>query len=64
MNKNSTLCYAAAALFFISAILKIATSGFSSGIIWLCLGSAFLCLGAASANKNNPNDPNSDTNQE
>lgn len=64
MKQNSTLCYIAAALFYINAILKITGSGgFSSGVIWLCLGSAFLCLGAAAAKKNNSTDKDKDSEQ-
>lgn len=46
MKDEKTIYYLASALFFVVAIMKISDSGFSSGIIWLCLGSAFLCLGA------------------
>ncbi len=49
---NTTLCFVAAALFFVSAILSLFTSSsISSAIVWLCLGSAFLCFGSAQKKK-------------
>ena len=40
-----TSYYIASVLFYIVAIINFSDTGFSSGVIWLCLGSAFLCLG-------------------
>lgn len=53
MNKKitSVLYFLASATFYAVAIIKMITTDFSSGIVWLCLGSAFLCLGAAMLNQ-------------
>lgn len=48
---NGTLFYAAAALFFLSAIIHFVGGHRSAGVIWLGLGSAFLCLGSVYARK-------------
>lgn len=47
-KKTSTvLCYIASVLFYIKAVMmKISDAGTSSAVIWMCLGSAFLCFGA------------------
>lgn len=45
------LCYLASILFYIIAAAKFFNTGFSSGVIWLCLGSAFLCFGSTNQNK-------------
>lgn len=51
-NKVSgTLFYVAAVLFYLAAIINFAGSDRSSGVIWLALGSAFLCLGSMYARK-------------
>lgn len=60
-NKTTMiLYYLASVLFYIMAITKFFNSGFSSGVIWLCLGSACLCFGASAQSKNNRSD-NEDT---
>ena len=48
MNSKKTihLYYLASVLFYIVAITKFFSTGFSSGVVWLCLGSAFLCIGS------------------
>ena len=45
------LYYIASILFYIVAIIKFFDSGTSSGVVWLCLGSAFLCFGASAQSK-------------
>ncbi len=53
MNKRKTsiLYFLASAALYAAAIIKMITVDFSSGVIWFCLGSAFLCLGAAMFNQ-------------
>ena len=41
---------------FNTAIIKFFDTGFSSGVVWLCLGSAFLCFGASAQSKNKKSD--------
>lgn len=56
-NKTTvTLYYLASLLFYIVAIIKFFNTGFSSGVIWLCLGSAFLCFGGSAQSKNKRSD--------
>ena len=58
MNKKlSILYYLVAVGFFITFIIKMLSSGFSSSIIWLCLGVANFCLGTfyLTRNKNDDN---------
>lgn len=43
--------YAAAVLFYLSAIIHFAGGDRSAGVIWLALGSTFLCLGSVYARK-------------
>lgn len=46
MNKKlSILYYLVAVGFFIIFIIRMLSSGFSSSVIWLCLGAANFCLG-------------------
>lgn len=46
-NKTSvTLYYLILIIFYIVAIIKFLGFDSSSSVIWLCLGSAFLCFGA------------------
>ncbi len=53
MNKktSSILYFLASAALYAVAIIKMFTVDFSSGVVWVCLGSAFLCLGAAMLNQ-------------
>ncbi len=53
MNKrtSSILYFLASAALYAVAIIKMFTVDFSSGVVWFCLGSAFLCLGAAMFNQ-------------
>lgn len=56
-NKTTiALYYLASLLFYITAIIKFFDTGFSSGVVWLCLGSAFLCFGASAQSKNKKSD--------
>ncbi len=48
---SSVLYFLASAALYAVAVIKMFTVDFSSGVIWFCLGSAFLCLGAAMLNK-------------
>lgn len=51
--KTTVILYCLASmLFYIIAITKFLNSGFSSGVIWLCLGSVCLCFGANAQSKN------------
>ena len=46
------LCFAAALLFYIAATVSHFTSSNTSmTVVWICLGSAFLCFGAVQKNK-------------
>ena len=46
MNKKlSILYYLVAVGFFITFIIRMLSSGFSSSVVWLCLGVANFCLG-------------------
>lgn len=58
MNKKlSILYYLVAAGFFIIFIIRMLSSGFSSSVVWLCLGVANFCLGTfyLIRNKNDDN---------
>lgn len=54
-NKNnkriSTLDYFSAVCFYIVAIINFINNDNSTGVVFLCLGSAFLCLGSVCSNK-------------
>ena len=46
------LCFAAALLLYIAAAVShFISSDTSMTVVWICLGSAFLCLGAVQKNK-------------
>lgn len=63
-NKTTvTLYYLASVLFYIVAITKFFNSGFSSGMIWVCLGSAYLCFGANAQSKNKRSDDEDTSNK-
>ena len=56
-NKTTvTLYYIVSLLFYITAIIKFFNTGFSSGVVWFCLGSAFLCIGESVKRKNKNSD--------
>lgn len=62
-NKNMkvSLNYVAAALFYISAFLCLFCShNTTMGIMWLGLGSTFLCIGSLESKKSKENDDNTD----
>ena len=49
---SSTLFYIAAVLFYLSALINlISGSHTSTTIVWLCLGSSFLCFGSLYSNR-------------
>lgn len=57
MNKKieGKVFYLVSVCFYIVALIHIISSDASDGVIWLCLGSAFLCLGVNATNKANKN---------
>lgn len=57
---NKSLYYLTCVLFCIVAIINFFNSDTTTGIVWLCLGTAFLCLGVSSKQKNNKKDDESD----
>ena len=56
---NKSLYYLTCVLFYIVAIINFFNSDTTTGAVWLCLGSVFLCLGPSSKQKNNENDDDS-----
>ena len=53
----STLFYVAAVLYYLAAIITFVSGNHNStGIMWLCLGSAILCFGSVFLNKSKDND--------
>lgn len=57
MKKTTvSLYYLVSLLFYIVAIINFFDTDFSSGIIWLYLGSAFLCFGGSAQSKNKKSD--------
>jgi positive regulator of sigma E activity len=50
--KKCNLFYLSGLLFFLVAVLNLVTGeNHSTAVVWLCLGSAFLCLGASQRKK-------------
>ena len=50
--KKCSLFYLSGLLFFLVAVLNLVTGeNHSTAVVWLCLGSAFLCLGASQRKK-------------
>jgi len=50
--KKYNLFYLSGLLFFIAAALNLFTGeGHSTAVVWLCLGSSFLCLGYSQQKK-------------
>lgn len=46
-NISSILFYVASTLFYVAAIINLAGGNRNSmAVVWMCLGSAFLCLGS------------------
>jgi len=56
---DKSLYYLTCVLFYIVAIINFFNSDTTTGAVWLCLGSVFLCLGTSSKQKNNKNDDDS-----
>ena len=56
---DKSLYYLTCVLFYIVAIINFFNSDTTTGAVWLCLGSTFLCLGTSSKQKNNENDDDS-----
>ena len=47
-RKKATLCYILAVLFYLGAVIMfVVRSETPLGVVWLCLGSMFLCIGSA-----------------
>lgn len=55
-KKLSILYYLIAVGFFIIFTIRMLTSGFSSSVIWLCLGVANFCLGTFYLTRNKNDD--------
>ena len=50
--KKCILFYLGGLLFFLAAVLNLVTGeNHSTAVVWLCLGSAFLCLGYSQRKK-------------
>lgn len=50
--KKCNLFYLSGLLFLLAAVLNLVTGeNHSMAVVWLCLGSAFLCLGASQRKK-------------
>ena len=48
----ATICYVAAISFYITAIINFSGgNNHSMAVIWICLGSTFLCLGISYTKK-------------
>ena len=54
-RKVSAILYYTAAILFDSAAI-ISFIGGTNGVMWLCFGSMFLCLGASCSKKSKEND--------
>lgn len=53
-RNRSALFYIASVLFFIASAISFASGNENSmAIVWLCLGSSFLCLGSTHKKKEN-----------
>lgn len=65
MNNKTTaiIYYLASALFFVKAILNFTDSGFSTGVVWMCLGAACLCLASTAKNRKNESDDEEDSDE-
>lgn len=58
--RNKSLYYLTCVLFYIVAIINFFNSDTTTGVVWLCLGSTFLCLGASSKPKENEKNDDSE----
>ena len=55
-RNKSVLFYIASVLFFIASAISFASGNENSmAIVWLCLGSSFLCLGSTHKKNNKTN---------
>lgn len=67
MKKSKTpaiLCFVASLLFYIAAAVSHFTSNDTSmTVVWICLGAAFLCLGAVQKNKRDNKQDNKQDNK-
>ena len=61
---NSTLYYIASVLFYVSAIINFVNDDTSTGVVWMALGSAFLCFGSVHSGKANERDEERKNNKE
>ena len=53
---SATLYYVAAILYYISAIISFSDGNNNSmAVVWICLGSTFLCLGLSYSKKSKEN---------
>lgn len=58
---TSTLLYVSASLYYLSAIINFAVGNHNStAVLWLCLGSTFLCLGSVYSKKSEENKDSKD----
>ncbi len=49
---SAIIIYAVAALFYLAAIINfVCDNHTSTGVVWICLGSAFLCFGSGYINR-------------
>ena len=54
-KKYSILFFIASILFYIAAIISFTNGNNSMVVVWLCLGSAYLCLGSTHKKKEDNN---------
>ena len=59
-NKVSSMLYFPSILFYVSAIFSFVNDDTSMGVVWLALGSSFLCLGSVHGRKANGSDSKND----
>ena len=58
---SSTLFYVSAVLFYLAAIINIVGGNNTSmSIVWLCLGSTFLCVGSLHSKKSKESNDDKD----
>lgn len=50
-KRISILYYIVSVIFYMVAIIRFTDGDSSSGPVWVCLGSAFLCLGSSHAER-------------
>lgn len=52
----STLNYITAILFYLAAIINFINDKTTIGVVWLCLGSTYICLASLNAKKKKDTD--------